>query len=122
MTGCGRKTWTPLLQVTSALDRPEQCCGVCLPTLAQRSSASCPVIASGKCAVRGRIGWRQVVVSERRTAKDFAEVLRYLAEDLYPEAQKLVLVTDNLNTHTLGCLYEVFPPARARVIAERLEW
>ena len=68
------------------------------------------------------IGWRQVLATERRTAKDFAEVLRYLAEDLYPEADRLVLVTDNLNTHSPACLYEAFDPARARRIAERLEW
>jgi hypothetical protein len=68
------------------------------------------------------IGWRHVWPTERRTAKDFAEVLRWLAEELYPDAKKLVLVTDNLNTHTPGCLYETFDPARARRIAERLEW
>jgi DDE superfamily endonuclease len=68
------------------------------------------------------IGWRQVLATERRTAMDFAEVLRYLVEDLYPEAAKVVLVTDNLNTHTTGCLYEAFAPDRARAIAGRLEW
>src|SRR5687767_8343060 len=45
-----------------------------------------------------------------------------MAEELYPDAKKLVLVTDNLNTHTPACLYEAFGPARARRIAERLEW
>jgi len=68
------------------------------------------------------LGWRGVEVTERRTAKDLAEVLRWLVEDLHPEARKVVLVTDNLNTHTPGCLYEVFEPARARRIAEKLEW
>jgi hypothetical protein len=68
------------------------------------------------------LGWRAVQVTERRTAKDFAEVLRWLAEDLHPEARRVVLVTDNLNTHTPGCLYEAFAPTRARAIAERLEW
>jgi hypothetical protein len=68
------------------------------------------------------IGWRHVRVTERRTAVDFAEVLRLLAEDFYPEAERLVLVTDNLNTHTTACLYEAFAPGRARRIAERLEW
>jgi hypothetical protein len=68
------------------------------------------------------IGWRAVQVTNRRTAKDFAEVLRWLVEDLHPEARTVVLVTDNLNTHTPGCLYEAFAPARARGIAERLEW
>jgi DDE superfamily endonuclease len=68
------------------------------------------------------LGWRAVQVTERRTAKDFAEVLRWLAEDVHAEARKVVLVVDNLNTHTPACLYEAFEPARARAIAERLEW
>jgi hypothetical protein len=68
------------------------------------------------------IGWRAVQVTERRTATDFAEVLRWLAEDLHPEAERIVLVVDNLNTHTPACLYEAFEPERARRIAERLEW
>lgn len=67
-------------------------------------------------------GWRHVEVTDRRTAKDFAEVLRWLAEDVHPEADKLVVVTDNLNTHDPGCLYEAFEPDRARRIAEKLEW
>ena len=68
------------------------------------------------------LGWRAVRVTERRTARDLAEVLRWLVEDLHPEARKVVLVTDNLNTHGPGCLYEALEPARARRIAERLEW
>jgi hypothetical protein len=68
------------------------------------------------------LGWRSVQVTERRTAQDFAEVLRWLAEDVHPDAEKIVLVTDNLNTHTPACLYEAFEPARARRIAARLEW
>jgi hypothetical protein len=68
------------------------------------------------------LGWRAVQVTGRRTAKDFAEVLRWLVEDLHPEARKVVLVTDNLNTHTPGCLYEALAPAQARGVAERLEW
>ena len=67
-------------------------------------------------------GWRQVTVTDRRTAKDFAEVLRWLVEERHPGADKLVLVTDNLNTHDPGCLYEAFEPDRARRIAEKLEW
>ena len=47
-------------------------------------------------------GWRHVTVTDRRTAKDFAEVLRWLAEDVHPEAEKVVLVMDNLNTHKLA--------------------
>lgn len=66
-------------------------------------------------------GWRHVMVTERRTAKDFAEVLRWLAEDVYPEAEQIVLVMDNLNTHKLASLYDAFEPERARRLAERFE-
>ena len=67
------------------------------------------------------LGWRAVKVTDRRTAVDFAEVVRWLVEDLHEEAEKVVLVMDNLNTHTLASLYEAFPPERARRIAEKLE-
>jgi hypothetical protein len=66
-------------------------------------------------------GWRHVMVTQRRTAKDFAEVVRWLAEDVYPEAERVVLVMDNLNTHKLASLYEAFEPEQARRIAERIE-
>jgi len=68
------------------------------------------------------VGWRAVQVTDRRTAVDFAEVLRWLAEDVYPEAERVVLVTDNLNTHTPAALYRAFPAERARRIAAKLEW
>jgi len=68
------------------------------------------------------LGWRHVEVTERRTAKDFAEVLRWLVEDVHDDAEKVVLVVDNLNTHKPASLYEAFPPEQARRIAERLEW
>ena len=67
------------------------------------------------------LGWRAVHVTERRTAVDFAEVVRWLVEEVHEEAEKVVLVMDNLNTHKVASLYEAFPPERARRIAERLE-
>jgi transposase len=67
------------------------------------------------------LGWRHVEVTDRRTAKDFAEILRWLAEDMHPDAKKIVLVMDNLNTHKLASLYEAFEPSRARALAERFE-
>jgi hypothetical protein len=67
------------------------------------------------------LGWRAVHVTERRTALDFAEVVRWLVEEVHEEAEKVVLVMDNLNTHKVASLYEAFPPERARRIAERLE-
>src|SRR5262249_25678763 len=66
------------------------------------------------------LGWRTVFVTARRTAVDFAQVLRWLVEELHPEAQKVVVVMDNLNTHTPASLYEAFPPEQARRIAEQL--
>jgi hypothetical protein len=68
------------------------------------------------------LGWRAVQVTDRRTAKDFAEVLRWLVEDVHPEAETVVLVTDNLNTHKAASLYAAFPPEQARRIAGRIEW
>jgi DDE superfamily endonuclease len=67
------------------------------------------------------VGWRHVAVTERRTAKDYAEVLRWLAEDVHPDAEVIVLVQDNLNTRALASLYEAFPPEQARRLAERFE-
>jgi len=74
------------------------------------------------CWVEPLAGHRQVRVTPRRTAADFAEQLRLLVDEAYPDARKIVLVTDNLNTHHLGALYERFAPEEARRIAQRLEW
>lgn len=67
-------------------------------------------------------GWRWAKVTERRAARDFAELLREPVEEIHEDAERVVLVVDNLNTHGPGCLCEAFPPARARAIARRLEW
>jgi DDE superfamily endonuclease len=66
-------------------------------------------------------GWRHVEVTERRTAVDFARLLKWLADDLLAAAAVIVLVMDNLNTHTLASLYQAFTPAEARRLAERFE-
>jgi hypothetical protein len=66
-------------------------------------------------------GWRHVKVTERRTKTDFAEVIRELVDVHFPDADKIVLVMDNLNTHKPASLYEAFPPAEARRLIERLE-
>ena len=67
-------------------------------------------------------GKRETVVTETRTALDFAHVLRYISDVLYPHAEKIVLVTDNLNTHSPASFYKAFPPEEARRLTERLEW
>ena len=73
-------------------------------------------------AVEPLIGKRKTFVTDQRTNQDFAELLRYLSDDEYPDAEKIVLVTDNLNTHSSACLYERFEPAEARRLAQRFEW
>ncbi len=66
-------------------------------------------------------GKRHVKVTERRTMKDWAVCVREMVDELYPTAERIVLVMDNLNTHTPVSLYEAFPPDEARRIANRFE-
>jgi DDE superfamily endonuclease len=67
------------------------------------------------------VGRRWVAVTERRTAVDWAQQIKDLVEGRYPEAERIVLVVDNLNTHTPAALYEAFPPAEAKRLADKLE-
>lgn len=64
---------------------------------------------------------RHVRATSTRTKTDFAETLRYTSDVMYPRAEKIVVVMDNLNTHSLGSLYEAYPAEEARRIAERFE-
>ena len=72
------------------------------------------------CEPKG--GWRHVEVTGRRTAVDFAQQMKWLVDEAYPEATVIRLVLDNLNTHKLGSLYEAFEPSEARRIAKGLEF
>jgi hypothetical protein len=67
-------------------------------------------------------GWRHLDVTERRTAVDFAHAMRRLADEHYPEAEKVRVVLDNLNTHTPASLYKAFEPEEARRLLRRLEF
>ena len=67
-------------------------------------------------------GRRDVEVTEHRTKQDYAECLRRLSEELHPEAVKIVVVQDNLNTHSPASLYEAFAPAEAKRLADRFEF
>ena len=67
-------------------------------------------------------GQRDVEVTERRTKKDYAERLRHLSDETYPDAEIIVLVQDNLNTHSPASLYEAFEPAEAQRLTARFEW
>jgi DDE superfamily endonuclease len=73
-------------------------------------------------AVEPLAGKRLVEVTDRRTAVDFARFLKRLLDEVYADAERVVLVSDNLNTHTPASLYEAFEPAEARRLAERIEW
>jgi hypothetical protein len=67
------------------------------------------------------LGWRHATVTDRRTAVDFAHCMRDLVDVHFPDAPRITLVADNLNTHALASLYKAFAPAEARRIWERLE-
>ena len=67
-------------------------------------------------------GFRQVEVTDRRTSIDFAHICRDLVDIHFPDAQKITLVCDNLNTHTPASLYKAFQPEQARRIAEKLQF
>jgi len=66
-------------------------------------------------------GQRDVEVTDRRTRKDYAECLRKISDEMYPDAEVIVLVQDNLNTHSPASLYEAFDPAEAKRLADRFE-
>lgn len=66
-------------------------------------------------------GWRQVRVSDQRTRLDWAACVKALVDAHYPAAERIVLVMDQLNTHTPASLYEAYPPAEAKRLADKLE-
>jgi hypothetical protein len=67
-------------------------------------------------------GWRHVEVTDQRTQRDFAQQMKWLADERYPDADVIRVVLDNLNTHRPASLYEAFTPAEARRILRRLEF
>lgn len=67
-------------------------------------------------------GWREVSVRERRTKIDWAQEMARLLRTRYRDAKKVILVCDNLNTHTRGAFYEAFPPEEARELVKKLEF
>ena len=73
-------------------------------------------------AVEPLAGRRHITVTERRTTLDFAAQMKHLCDELYPEAELIRVVMDNLNTHTLGSLFATFPPEEAWRMARRLEF
>lgn len=82
-------------------------------------------IRNGTCSIfiftEPLAGWRHVCAKEHRTKVDWDSQIKELLEVHYPTAEKVRLVMDNLNTHTIGSLYEAFTPAQALALAKRLE-
>jgi hypothetical protein len=66
-------------------------------------------------------GWRYSTALPHRTKKDWAQKIKWLLDEQYPEVEKIILLMDNLNTHTISSLYETFPPEQAFHLAQRLE-
>ncbi len=67
-------------------------------------------------------GWRKAKVTDHHAAVDYAQVLEELSDVHFPDAKQIVLVQDNLSTHTAASLYAAFPPEEARRLAKRFEW
>ncbi len=65
--------------------------------------------------------WREVLVRQTRNAVDYAHIIRHLVDVCFPDADKIVLVQDNLSTHQLSSLYQAFAPAEALRLAQKLE-
>ncbi len=82
-------------------------------------------VRNGTCSIFSFVeplgGRHHVSVHERRTAIDWANEIKYLSDEMYPDAEKIILVMDNLNTHKPASLYKAFDPAEARRIIKRLE-
>ena len=82
-------------------------------------------IRNGTCCIflftETLTGWRHTDPQEHRTKVDWTHQIRHLLEIVYPDCQKVHLVMDNLNTHSISSLYEAFPPDIARTLARRLE-
>ena len=80
---------------------------------------------NGTCSIFAFVeplgGKHHVSVHEHRTAIDWAQKIQYLSDVMFPDAEKIILVMDNLNTHKAASLYKAFPPAEARRIIKRLE-
>ena len=67
-------------------------------------------------------GWREVEVSERRRSVKFAQLMHHLTEEIYPDAEKIRLVCDNLSTHSPAAFYELFPAEQARRLSKKIEF
>ena len=121
--------YNPQLPVVCMDEKPYQLLGESREPLPMRKGSDQKIdseyVREGTCSIfiftEPLGGVRHVNVRKQRTSVDWAEEIQYLVDIGYPNVEKITLVLDNLNTHTLASLYRAFPPEEARRIARRLE-
>lgn len=121
--------YDPVVPVVCMDEKPYQLLGEVREPLPMRPGDTQKVdseyIRNGTCSIFVFVeplgGTRHVSVREHRTAVDWAEEIKYLVDVSYPDCPKIILVMDNLNTHTITSLYKAYPALEARRIARRLE-
>ncbi len=123
------RPYNPALPVVCMDEKPYQLLGEARQPLPMRpgdhQKIESEYVRNGTCSIFAFIeplgGKHHVSVREHRTATDWAEEIKYLSDVMYPDAEKIVLVMDNLNTHKVASLYKRYPAAEARRITKRLE-
>ena len=121
--------YNPLRPVVCMDEKPYQLLGEARDSWAMRPGDNRKIdseyIRNGACSIFAFIeplgGRHHVSVKEHRRAVDWAQEIKYLADEVYPDAEKIVLVMDNLNTHKPASLYKKYPPEEARRIIKKLE-
>ena len=111
-----------VLEVYQRPHDPQRPLGPPLPSNPPPTTTSFNVVANLFMVFAPLEGWRHVKVTDRHTAIDYSHTLRDLSDVHFPDAAKIVLVQDNLNTHKPASLYKAFPAAQARRLVERFEW
>jgi hypothetical protein len=123
------RPYVPRYPVVCLDEKPIQLLGEVRAPLPMRPGAVEKIDAeykrNGTCSIFAAVepltGRQHISVRERRTALDWAEEIQYLCDVMYPQAEQIILVMDNLNTHTPGSLYKRFRPDEANRLARRLE-
>jgi len=122
-------SYTPMFPVVCMDEKPYQLLGEERDSWAMRPGDNKKVdseyVRNGTCSIFAFVeplgGRHHVSVRKQRTAVDWAEEIRYLADVMYPNVEKIIVIMDNLNTHKPSSLYKAFPPDEARRILKRLE-
>ncbi len=121
--------YDPVRPVVCMDEKPYQLLGDAREPLPMRPGSDQKIdseyVRNGTCSIFAFVeplgGAHHVSVHEQRTATDWAMEIKYLSDEMFPDAEKIILVMDNLNTHKPASLYKAFPPAEARRIRKRLE-